>query len=48
MFNKYRSTGNWAEDLGNGIHFLLMLGLAAVITIPILLVVIVVLCFKAF
>lgn len=48
MFDKYRSTGNWAEDLGNGIHLLLMLGFAAVIAIPVLLVIIAVLCFKAF
>jgi len=38
-----RSTGNWAEDLGNDIGCLLKIGLAALVVVPVLLVVIVVL-----
>lgn len=41
MFKK--STGNWAEDLGQSMHDMLMIGLAAMVIVPVLLIVIVVL-----
>ncbi len=43
MFRKYRSTGNWAEDLGLAIEFFMKAAMLAFCLVPILIFAIIVL-----